>query len=257
MSSDGELGGRRALVTASSRGIGRAVATELAARGADVFITGSRSHTAEVAGEIGAAGYVLADFTDPQAPVRAVRAAVAELGGLDILVSNTAGPRPSAFVELDEDDWLSAYNLVLGSALALTREAVREMGEQGWGRIVYLTSTAGVVRPRPGLHLSNVMRAGIAGLASSIAGEIGPRGITVNVVAPGPIDTARRQQIMQFQASGGQVEVGVLEEQEIQRIPVRRVGRAEEVAHLVAYLCSPWAGFITGTSHVIDGGISI
>lgn len=257
MSSSGEFSGRRALVTAGSSGIGRAVAAELAARGAAVFITGSRPHTAEVAGEIRAAGHALADFTDPEAPARAVSAAVAELGGLDILVSNTAGPRPSAFVELDEDDWTAAYHLVLGSALALTREAVREMGGQGWGRIVYLTSTAGVVRPRPGLHLSNVMRAGVAGLAKSIAGEVGPRGITVNVVAPGPMDTARRRQIMEFQASERGLTVEALEEREVRLVPVRRVGRAEEVAHLVAYLCSPSAGFITGTSHVIDGGMSV
>jgi len=251
------LAGRCALVTAASSGIGRAVAAELCSRGASVFITGTRPGTAEVVQEIGAAGSATADFTQPTAGAEAVRAAVAALGRIDILVANTGGPKPSAFADLDADDWLRAYHLILGSALALTRAVLPGMAQEGWGRIVYLTSTAGVVRPLPGLHLSNVMRAGVAALAQSIVAEAGPHGITANVVAPGPTDTPRRRQIMEFQAGAAGVSIEEFERHELAGVPIRRFGRAEEVASLVAFLCSEEVGSITGAVHVIDGGMTV
>jgi 3-oxoacyl-[acyl-carrier protein] reductase len=251
------LAGRHALVTAASSGIGRAVASQLRARGAEVFITGTSTRTAEAAREIGAAGYAIADFTQPAAGAEAVSAALAALGAVDILVANTGGPKPSAFADLGAEDWTAAYHLILGSALALTRAALPGMVEAGWGRIVYLTSTAGLVRPLPGLHLSNVMRAGVAALAQSIVTEIGPHGITANVVAPGPTDTPRRRQIMEFQARAAGVGIAEFERRELAGIPIRRFGRADEVASLVAFLCSEEVGSITGAIHIIDGGTAV
>jgi len=250
------LQGRRALVTAGSSGIGLATASLLRAQGAEVFITGTSDRVAEVAGSIGAAGHAVADFTRPAAPAQAAAAATAALGGIDILVSNTGGPKPAAFADLEDADWSTAYHLILGSAIALTQAVLPGMVAAGAGRVIYLTSTAGVVRPLPGLHLSNVMRAGVAALATSLVTEYGPHNITFNVIAPGPIDTDRRRRIMSFQADQHGVDTDTFEAQEREQIPLRRFGGADEVASLVAYLASEPAGFITGAVHVIDGGFT-
>jgi 3-oxoacyl-[acyl-carrier protein] reductase len=247
------LAGRRALVTAGSSGIGRATATALRAQGADVFITGTGDHTAAIADELGVAGHTVADFTQPGQAAAAVAQATDALGGLDILFVNTGGPKPAAFESLTATDWLAAYHLILGSAIELTDAALPWMTDKG-GRVIYLTSIAGVVRPLPGLHLSNVMRAGVAALAASLVSEYGPRGITFNVIAPGPIDTSRRRQIMDFQAKQRGVELDALEAEELGGIPLRRFGSPDEIGALAVYLASEAAGFITGRVHVVDGG---
>ncbi len=252
----GPLAGRRALVTAGSRGIGLAIARALHEQGATTFITGTGEHTAGSAREVGAAGYAIADFTDPGAGRESVEQAVAAIGGVDILIVNTGGPRPSSFIDLTEAEWLTAYHQILGSALALTRAALPGMVDGSWGRLIYLTSTAGVVHPIPQLHLSNVMRAGVAAMARSVAAEVGPHGITTNVIAPGPTDTPRRRQIMEFQAERTGVDVERIEARELERVPIRRMVGPEEIADLVTFLCSGSGGAITAATHVIDGGLT-
>jgi len=250
------LAGRRALVTAGSSGIGRATALALRAQGAEVFITGTGERTAEVAHEIDAAGHAIADFTQPGQAAAAAAQATDALGGLDILFANTGGPKPAAFESLTDADWLAAYHLILGSAIELTHAVLPVMAEAGRGRVIYLTSTAGVIRPLAGLHLSNVMRAGVAALAASLVSEYGPRGITFNVIAPGPIDTSRRRRIMGFQAEQNGVEIDALEAEELAGIPLRRFGSPDEIGALAVYLASEAAGFVTGRVHVLDGGLT-
>jgi 3-oxoacyl-[acyl-carrier protein] reductase len=249
------LTGRRALVTAGSSGIGRATALSLRTHGAEVFITGTGERAAAVAREIGAVGHVIADFTQPGQAAAAVGRATDALGGLDILFVNTGGPKPAAFASLTDADWLAAYHLILGSAIELTHAALPAMTDEG-GRVIYLTSTAGVVRPLAGLHLSNVMRAGVAALAGSLVSEYGPRGVTFNVIAPGPTDTSRRRQIMSFQAAGRGLDADAFEAEELAGIPLRRFGSPDELGALAVYLASDAAGFITGRVHVVDGGMT-
>jgi 3-oxoacyl-[acyl-carrier protein] reductase len=250
------LTGRRALVTAASRGIGRAVAATLAARGAEVFITGTGDSTAATAQEIGAAGWARADFTEPGAGTAAAQAAAQALGPLDILVVNTGGPRPAPFLDLGDDEWLAAYHLILGSAVELSRACLPDMTRGGWGRIVYLTSTAGVVRPLPRLHLSNALRSAVAGLAQSLAVEAGPA-VTTNVIATGAFDTDRHAAILENQARASGRPVAEVAAAQAGAIPARRFGRPDEMGSLIAFLCSEAAAYITGAVHVIDGGASL
>ncbi|GAA5121959.1 SDR family oxidoreductase [Haloechinothrix salitolerans] len=247
---------RRALVTASSRGIGNAIAKRLRNSGMDVYVTGrGQEKTERAAAEIGAAGWCTADLTEAGAAEYVTAAANEVLGGIDVLVCNTGGPRAGTFDSLTADDWEYSYRLILDSAIRLTREVVGAMRFSGWGRLIYLTS-CGSVRPLPELHLSNVMRSGVESLAMSIAAEVAPDGVTTHVVAPAHIDTARRKQITRHLAEKRGVDLETFEKEQLTKVPMGRFGQPQEVAALVDFLCSEDAGFLTGRTHVIDGGFT-
>jgi 3-oxoacyl-[acyl-carrier protein] reductase len=233
----------RALVTAASRGLGRACAAALAAEGARVFIVSrDEDRLARTEREIGAAGHLAADLSQPGAPERAVEAATAALGGLDILVCNAGGPPPGTFASTSIDAWDTGHRLTLMSTVRLTRAALPLLEASGRGRIVNVTSIT-VRQPIANLVLSNSFRAAVTGMAKTLAAEVAGRGVTVNNLAPGTIATDRIREIY----SAGLEELG-------RDIPAGRVGDPDEFGAACAFLCSRQAAYITGQTIGVDGG---
>lgn len=250
------MGGTRALVTAASQGLGRACAASLAAEGARVIVSARYpDRLADTAREIGAHGWVAADLRQAADIDTLVSSTVDELGGIDVLVSNCGPPPAGTFAESGDEDWAVAHEMVLMSAVRLSRAALPHLSASGRGRIVHLTGY-GVREPLGGLVISESTRASVTVLAKVLADEYGPHGITVNTIAPGPILTDRLRQLQHKQAESA----GVGMDEQLRRyaanIPVRRVGQPEEIGALCAFLCSANAGFLTGQTIVVDGGIN-
>jgi 3-oxoacyl-[acyl-carrier protein] reductase len=246
----------KAFVAGASKGLGKACASALAGEGARVFICSRNAdEAARTAAEIGAAGSAAADVSRPAEVERVVAAAIAALGGLDILVTNAGGPPAGAFEKAGDADWETGYQLTLMSAVRLIRAALPALKASGRGRIVNLTGY-GVKEPMTDLVVSDAVRAGVTVMAKTIASDLAPFGITVNNIAPGPIMTDRLIAIHTARANKASI---TLEEQ-LQRvsktIPVKRVGEPNEIGDLCAYLCSLQAGYLTGQSIVVDGGIN-
>lgn len=250
------LEGRTALVTAASSGLGYATARKLAQEGARVFIGGFEEDLVpRAAQEVGAVGSQVVDFTKPESTEAFADAALAALGRVDILVVNTGGPRPGAFLELTDEDWERAYRMILDTAVRLTRRVLPGMVDGGFGRLIYFTSS-GVIRPLPGLHMSNVMRTGVQALAESLVTEVGPRGVTTHVLAPGHIDTARMRDLTAKRAQARGVAVDEVAAQELATVAAGRFGSADDMAELVAFLSTTKADFLTGQTHRVDGGFT-
>ena len=250
------LKGCRAFVAGASRGLGKACAKSLADEGAQVFVCSRNAEEiARAAAEIGAAGWLAADVSRAAEIDRVVAEAVRVLGGLDILITNAGGPPTGAFDKAGDGDWDIAYQLTLMSAVRLIRAALPALKASGRGRIVNLTGY-GVKEPMTDLVVSDAVRAGVTVMAKTIASDLAPFGITVNNIAPGPIMTDRLVAIHAARAKN----LGIAVEEQFRRfsetIPVRRMGRPEEVGDLCAYLCSLQAGYLTGQSIVVDGGIN-
>lgn len=233
----------RALITAASKGLGRACAAALVQEGANVFIV-SRDDTtlAGTEREIGAAGHLAVDLSQLGGPERAVEAAAARLGGLDILVCNAGGPPPGTFESTPVDAWEVGYNLTLMSTVRLTKAALPLLKESGRGRIVNITSIS-VRQPIPNILLSNAFRSAVTAMAKTLSAEVASFGVTVNNLAPGTIMTDRVRQLY-----GDNIE-GVAK-----GIPAGRVGEAAEFGATCAFLCSRQAAYITGQTIGIDGG---
>ena len=246
----------KAFVAGGSRGLGKACAKALAGEGARVFVCSRHGEELKrAAAEIGAAGCSAADLSRPAEVKRVVAEAIAALGGLDCLVTNAGGPPTAAFEKAGDGDWDIAYQLNLMSAVRLIREALPALKASGRGRIVNLTGY-GVKEPMTDLVVSDSVRAGVTVMAKTIATDLAPYGITVNNIAPGPIMTDRLTEILSARATV----LGITPDEQFKRfsetIPVRRMGKPNEIGDLCAYLCSPQAGYLTGQTIVVDGGIN-
>ncbi|HEY1542765.1 MAG TPA: SDR family oxidoreductase [Xanthobacteraceae bacterium] len=246
----------RAFVAGASKGLGLACAKALADEGARVFICARNVDAlAPAAAEIGAAGWAAVDVSRP-AEVRSVMAkAIARLGGLDCLVTNAGGPPTAPFDKAGDRDWDVAFQLNLMSAVRLVREALPALKASGRGRIVNLTGY-GVKEPITDLVVSDSIRAGVTVMAKTIASDLAPHKITVNNIAPGPIMTDRITEIFSARAKAAGSTPDEQLKQFAETIPVRRLGAPNEIGDLCAYLCSPQAGYITGQTIVVDGGIN-
>lgn len=252
--------GRVALVAGSSAGIGRAVARALAAEGCKVAICARRRDllvdtAVEIERDTGADVLaVTCDVTVLSDILNMVREVRGRFGKIDILINNAGGPRPGTFEELGPDAWEDAFRLTLRSAVLVSREVVSEMKQRRWGRIVNLTSIS-VKQPIDGLMLSNSIRAAVAGFAKTLANEYGSYNVLVNTVCPGYTLTERLTELAEARArSAGTTPQEILRTME-QAVPVRRIGKPEEIADLVAFLCSERAGYIAGTVIQVDGGL--
>ena len=249
-----------ALVLAASKGLGRAVATELAREGARVMIS-SRDEdalartAAEVSEETnGEIEYHAADITRAE-DVQALISRVSDrLGGVDVLVNNTGGPPAGTFDDFDDEGWQSAFELVLLSLIRAVRGVLPSMRERGGGRIVNIASSS-VKQPIENLILSNTFRAGIAGLAKSLAIELGPDGILVNTIGPGCISTARSRSMDASKAEALGVSVEEVRGQVEAQIPLGRYGTPEELARVATFLASPANSYVTGQAILVDGGM--
>jgi 3-oxoacyl-[acyl-carrier protein] reductase len=254
------LEGKVALVTAASKGLGRAVATELAREGASVLISSRDEETLskaanEIREETGAEIDVrVADLTSAGDIEALVSHATGRFGGVDVLVNNTGGPPAGTFEDLDDEAWQGAFEQVLMSLIRCVRGVLPLMRERGGGRIVNVASSS-VKQPIEALTLSNTFRTGLAGLAKNLSIELGPDGILVNTLGPGRIATARSQGLDASQAESRGVPVEEVRAEFEARIPLARYGTPEEFARVAAFLASPANSYVTGQAILVDGGM--
>jgi 3-oxoacyl-[acyl-carrier protein] reductase len=253
------LKNRVALVAAGSRGLGRAVAEELAAEGASLLLCAREAQTlTETASAIAetSGAHVLAvpaDVTVFDDIKRLVDAGIERFGRIDILITNAGGPPAGRFEHLTREQWDDAIKLTLLSAVELARQVLPGMKERRWGRIINITSIA-VKQPVENLLLSNSMRAGLTGFARTLANEVAADGITVNNVLPGYTRTDRLEELAQMMAEKQGITPGEFRGKWEKEIPMGRLGEPREFAALVAFLASERASYITGTSIQVDGG---
>lgn len=244
-----QLQDKVAVVTGASRGIGRAIALELARQGANVVINYNQSADAAnaVVAEIEALGRealaIQADVANADAAAALIKAATDRFGKIDILVNNAGVTRDNVIMMMSEDDWDTVLDVNLKSAWLCCKAAARAMMRKRTGRIINITSVSGIAG-QGGQTNYSASKAGIIGLTKSLAKEVAPRSITVNAVAPGFIDTDMTATLSEDLLS--QVDAAV---------PLGRRGKAEEVAYAVAFLASDQANYITGQVLSVDGGL--
>lgn len=239
------LSGRTAIVCGASSGIGLGIAESLAGEGANVVMFARRLELLEQeARRIGGLP-VAGDVTSRDDLERVVRTTVGAYGGIDILVNNSGGPPRSTAAELDADKVEAAVALLLVSVVRLTGLCLPYLERSSAGRIVNVTSST-VREPIDNLALSNAIRPGVVGWAKSLARELGPKGITVNCLAPGRIDTERIREVYPDGPS----------EDDLAAIPLRRLGTTREIGDVVAFLCSERASYVSGTVMLVDGALT-
>jgi 3-oxoacyl-[acyl-carrier protein] reductase len=256
---DLKIKGKLALVTAATKGLGRACAEELSAEGCRLAICARTAVDVEKAAqEIGAKtgnevqGF-RADMSKSEDIEKLLDDVRKKIGDPDICVCNAGGPPPGNFATIKADQFPAAFELSAMSSIRLTYGLVPAMVKKGWGRIVYITSVS-VKQPIPFILLSNAARAGLAGFMKTVAREIATSGVTINAVLPGSHDTDRIRNTAKTRAQTENITYEKAMELQGQTNPMKRLGRPDELAGMVAFLCSDRAGFITGENVLIDGG---
>lgn len=240
---DLKLQDKKALVFGSSAGIGRAIAECLIEEKVKVMLSSRAEQRLQKSiSELGAFGGTTADLTKTGEGKRAVEHALAKMQGLDILVMNTGGPAKGSFMDISTEQWQLDFQNLWMSFIEAVKAALPRMRQQKYGRILLITSLA-AKEPLPNLTTSNGLRAGLAGLCKSLANEVASEGVTVNLLLPGYTNTERLK------------ELTLSEEKIRQMIPAGRLGEPKELASLACYLASPMAGYITGQSIAVDGGV--
>jgi 3-oxoacyl-[acyl-carrier protein] reductase len=239
------LSGRTAVVCGASSGMGLAIAEALAAEGANVAIFARRRDLLEREAERIGALAVRGDLTNPADLKRLVDRTVKAFGGIDILVNNGGGPPRTSALEITDESVEAAVELLLLSAIRLTRLCIPQLERSGRGRVINIASSS-VREPLDNLALSNSVRPGVIGWAKTLARELGPKKITVNSIAPGRIETARLAEAF----------AGKPRAEDLEQIPLRRFGAPSEVASVVCFLASDAAGYVTGTIIPVDGGLT-
>lgn len=242
-----DLTGKTALITGASGGIGGAIAKALHGAGASVALSGTRVDPLQaLAAELGSRAHVLpCNLSDAVAVEALPKAAAEAMGSVDILINNAGITRDNLFMRMSDDEWQSVLDVNLTSTFRLCRGVLRGMMKARWGRIVNITSIVGTTG-NPGQGNYAAAKAGLTGMSKSLAYEVASRGITVNCVAPGFIATAMTDKLNEDQK--GRI---------LTQIPAGRMGEADEVAAAALYLASPEAGYVTGATLHVNGGMSM
>lgn len=241
---------RKALVTGSSRGIGKAIALELGRRGYAVAVhyvanqAAAQAVADQIAHEGGQAVLLCADLSQSGAAAQLVTQAHAALGGLEVLVNNAGITRDTLLIRMKDDDWDSVIETNLSAVFRLSREAVKLMMKAKWGRIINISSVVGLLG-NPGQANYVAAKAGIIGFTRAVAKEYASRGITVNAIAPGFIESDMTAKLPE-----------AVQQEYLKQIPVGRFGKPEEVAKAVAFLVSDDAAYINGQTLCVDGGMT-
>ncbi len=256
------LSNKTAIVAAGSKGLGLACAMVLAKEHANVTIFSRTESTLDDAfhqitsqGE-GRVHKVVADLRNKQDLIRVVSETSEMMGGIDILINNSGGPVLGTFSEVSEEDWLDGLETEVMSVVRLSSLVIPHMRKRGGGRIINIT-TVGVLKPQPGLVLSDATRHCVLGLAQNLAIELAPDNILVNTVCPGPIATERLEDAIQKRAEHDSISRKEAEDYWLNLIPLHRFGKPVDLANLVAFLASDRGDFITGSVIQVDGGKAI
>ncbi len=242
-----DLTGKNALITGASGGIGGDIARALHAAGASVGLSGTRVEPLQaLADELGDRAYVLpCNLGDPEAVEALPKQAADVMGSVDILVNNAGITRDNLFMRMSDEEWQSVIDVNMTATMKLCKGVIRGMMKARWGRIVNISSVVGSIG-NPGQANYAASKAGMVGFSKALAHEVATRGITVNAVAPGFITTAMTQKLTEDQKAGL-----------LRQVPAGRMGDPEEIAAAVLYLASPEAGYVTGTTLHVNGGMAM
>lgn len=253
------LQGAKVFIAGSRAGLGAAAARQFSREGAWVAINGRHpdllqqtadSIRAETDGRVVA---VAGDVSQRGEATRVVEAAAQQLGGLDVLITNSGGPPAGEFANFNLDNWEAAYHLLLGSTIEMVQAALPYLRQSQQAAILAVTSLT-VKQPTDNLILSNVLRAGVAALMKSLANELGPEGIRVNAILPGWTATERVGVLINARAAVANSTPEAEHANRVAAIPLRRMGTPEEFANVAVFMCSPVAGFMHGAMLPVDGG---